>query len=170
MRKPYLVSCTNSVLHIEQCKQGVDPVLKDFLDPIATIVLTPLLMFVGHGSYSHPFPDLKVENKGDYLELSGTSGDSGRTVCRVTKKRNRKVVIVDVHWLLCGSPHPLAAKKLDEGVTLSGLNHYKISISKNTERVLFGKKRVVIWERKEGIERDHTEEQKPMNDESCATQ
>lgn len=130
--------------------------MKDFLDPIATIVMTPLLMFVGHGSYSCPFPDLKVENQGDYLELSGTSGESGTTICRVTEKRKGKIVIVKVHWLLCGVPHPLAPKKFADGLSVNSLNHYKVAVSKDIDCVLFGTKRVVIWERNAGNETDLT--------------
>ena len=118
------------------------------MDQILAIVLTPVLMLVGHGSYSSPFPNMIVENKGDHIELSGISGESGTAICRVTERKKDNTVIVKVHWLLCGVPHPLAPKKLADGVSVNSLNHYKVPISKDIDLVLFGSKHVVIWERK----------------------
>ncbi len=90
----------------------------------------------------------QVEEKPDCIEITGKTGDSGMEISRITTKNEKSDLIVKVHWIACGVPHPLANKSsLQDGVKSDGLDHYKVPIASDINRVLMGTKRVVVWQR-----------------------
>ena len=117
--------------------------------------LMPLIFPVA--VYANPFAGIyektgliqtQVVEKPDCIEITGSTGQSGSTVSKVTTKKDKHDLVVTVHWILCGVPHPLARKNsLGHGVQLSGLDHYRVPITPDINRVLMGTERVVIWQR-----------------------
>jgi len=118
--------------------------MSNFLDGIFTIFLVPVLMIIGHGTVEK-LMNFKCVEKGNVLEISGWTGGSGDYISKVTTKKEHHDLVVTVHWVLAGIPHPLCPEKK----CLHNLDCYPIPLAPDVNRVLLGKKREVIWKRGE---------------------
>ncbi len=104
--------------------------MKDFLEQLLFVVITPVVMCFGHWTCQGTgLMRPEVTEKDNCIEITGRTGASGAAISRVTVKRHRHEMIVEIHMVLCGIPHPLAPRRKSVGVTTSGLNHYQVPIT-----------------------------------------
>ena len=123
--------------------------MSDFLWKAATILLLPLWAFVGHGTIEKDdLLGFQVTKGPSVIELTGSSASSSIAISRVTTTKCHRDLIVTVHTVLCGIPHPLTPER----TWLGALNHYKIALTPDIDRVLLGRKRVLIWSKAEATQ------------------